>query len=47
VGKRARTGAGSVVTHDLPDDSLAYGVPARIKEKMHPSEGSQPSEGSG
>jgi len=30
VGPRARTGAGSVVTHDIPADSLAYGVPARV-----------------
>jgi bifunctional UDP-N-acetylglucosamine pyrophosphorylase/glucosamine-1-phosphate N-acetyltransferase len=32
VGARARTGAGSVVTHDIPADSTAYGVPARVKE---------------
>jgi bifunctional UDP-N-acetylglucosamine pyrophosphorylase/glucosamine-1-phosphate N-acetyltransferase len=30
VGKGARTGAGSVVTHDIPDGALAYGVPARV-----------------
>jgi len=33
VGKRARTGAGSVVTHDVPADSLAYGVPAKVVKK--------------
>ncbi len=33
VGKKARTGAGSVVTHDLPPDSLSYGVPARTIKK--------------
>lgn len=33
VGKRARTGAGSVVTHDLPADTLSYGVPARVVKK--------------
>ncbi len=31
IGKNARTGAGSVVTRDVPDDSLAYGVPAQVK----------------
>jgi bifunctional UDP-N-acetylglucosamine pyrophosphorylase/glucosamine-1-phosphate N-acetyltransferase len=30
VGARAATGAGSVVTHDVPEDALAVGVPARI-----------------
>ena len=30
IGSRVKTGAGSVVTKDLPDDSLAVGVPARI-----------------
>ena len=29
IGARAVTGAGSVVTRDLPDDSLSFGVPAR------------------
>lgn len=32
IGKNAKTGAGSVVTRDVPDDSLAYGVPARLKK---------------
>ncbi len=30
IGARARTGAGSVVTKDVPADSTAVGVPARI-----------------
>jgi len=29
----ARTGAGSVVNHDVPPDALAVGVPARIRRK--------------
>jgi bifunctional UDP-N-acetylglucosamine pyrophosphorylase / glucosamine-1-phosphate N-acetyltransferase len=32
IGKRGATGAGSVVRHDVPDDGLAVGVPARVIE---------------
>ncbi|HET7483615.1 MAG TPA: bifunctional UDP-N-acetylglucosamine diphosphorylase/glucosamine-1-phosphate N-acetyltransferase GlmU [Actinomycetota bacterium] len=32
IGRRAATGAGSVVRGDVPDDALAVGVPARIIE---------------
>jgi serine O-acetyltransferase len=33
VGHRARIGANAVVLHDVPDDGLAVGVPARIVRK--------------
>jgi bifunctional UDP-N-acetylglucosamine pyrophosphorylase/glucosamine-1-phosphate N-acetyltransferase len=33
LGARSQTGAGSVVTKDVPDDMLAVGVPARIRKK--------------
>ncbi|HUI89540.1 MAG TPA: bifunctional UDP-N-acetylglucosamine diphosphorylase/glucosamine-1-phosphate N-acetyltransferase GlmU [Anaerolineales bacterium] len=34
IGDRARTGAGAVVTKDVPADTLAVGVPARAIKKL-------------
>jgi bifunctional UDP-N-acetylglucosamine pyrophosphorylase/glucosamine-1-phosphate N-acetyltransferase len=34
IGKGARTGAGAVVTKDIPDNSVAVGAPARVIRKL-------------
>jgi acetyltransferase-like isoleucine patch superfamily enzyme len=34
VGDDAVTAAGSVVTEDVPPDTLVAGVPAKIKKKL-------------
>ena len=34
LGEGSRTGAGAVVTKDVPSDSLAVGVPARVIRKL-------------
>jgi len=36
IGAGAKTGAGSVVTHDIPAGAVAYGVPARVKSQAAP-----------
>ncbi len=36
IGQGAITGAGSVVTRDVPPDKLAVGMPARIRERRPP-----------
>src|SRR5919201_1098197 len=36
VGHRSITGGGSVVTEDVPDDTVAVGVPARASKKNQP-----------
>jgi bifunctional UDP-N-acetylglucosamine pyrophosphorylase/glucosamine-1-phosphate N-acetyltransferase len=40
IGANARTGAGAVVTHDVPEGHVAVGVPARSR-MMQPSDGAQ------
>jgi bifunctional UDP-N-acetylglucosamine pyrophosphorylase/glucosamine-1-phosphate N-acetyltransferase len=38
LGRGARTGAGSVVTKDVPDGTLAVGMPARMRKLSPPPE---------
>ena len=38
VGNRSITGGGSVVTKDVPDDTVAVGVPARAIKKNQPKQ---------
>ncbi len=38
IGEDAITGAGSVVTHDVPDSSLVVGVPAKVIRKLEQSD---------
>ena len=37
IGKCCVIGAGAVVTHDIPDYSVAVGVPAKVVKKIDPN----------
>lgn len=48
IGPRARTGAGAVVTRDVPEGKLAVGIPARIREpRVKPATPATPDAGTG
>lgn len=36
IGSRTRIGANAVVVHDVPDDSTAVGIPARVVRRREP-----------
>lgn len=38
VGEDAATGAGSIVTRDVPEGKLAVGMPARVRERRPPAQ---------
>ena len=41
IGTGAKTGAGSVVTHDVPPYTVVYGVPARVRKELPRSDDEQ------
>jgi bifunctional UDP-N-acetylglucosamine pyrophosphorylase/glucosamine-1-phosphate N-acetyltransferase len=38
IGDGAKTGAGSVVTQDVPPGAVAYGVPAKVRSSPTPDD---------
>jgi UDP-N-acetylbacillosamine N-acetyltransferase len=47
VGERTIVGAGAVVTHDLPADVVAYGVPAKVMKSRNSANSAKPAAGPG
>jgi bifunctional UDP-N-acetylglucosamine pyrophosphorylase/glucosamine-1-phosphate N-acetyltransferase len=45
IGRGSKTGAGSVVTRDVPPDSVAVGVPARVVRRLQKDDPAQRTEG--
>jgi acetyltransferase-like isoleucine patch superfamily enzyme len=42
IGDRAVVAPNSVVTHDVPADTMVAGVPARVIKRLEPNQGPQP-----
>lgn len=45
IGRGSKTGAGSVVTKDVPPDSMAVGVPARVTRRLQKDDPPERTEG--
>ena len=38
IGNNVIIGCGAIVTHDIPDNSVAVGVPAKVIKMLNPEE---------